>query len=311
MSYNGSGTFNINTAGQPVVPGTVISSTVFNALTSDLAGGLTNAVTKDGQTTPTSNLKMGGFKLTGLGAGTVATDAVNVSQLQDGSTSYLSISGVDTITAMLTPSLTSYTAGSQFSFVPSSNNTGAVTINIDSLGAKAITKNGSAALTAGDLYAGKLAVIEYDGTRFQLINLATGLYANGGTITGDGTNLLYRTNGIHYFQNVSGSNLAYIDTSGNFVATANVTAYSDARLKTDVNTIQRALDKVSAMRGVTFTKDGTSQVGVIAQEVLEVVPEAVQLNADGYYSVAYGNLVGVLIEAVKELRAEVKALKGE
>jgi len=56
MSYNGSGTFNINTSGQPVVTGTVISSTAFNALTSDLGTGLSTAITKDGQTTATARI---------------------------------------------------------------------------------------------------------------------------------------------------------------------------------------------------------------------------------------------------------------
>ena len=56
MSYNGSGVFNINTAGQPVVTGTVISSTAFNALTSDLGTGLSTAITKDGQTTATARI---------------------------------------------------------------------------------------------------------------------------------------------------------------------------------------------------------------------------------------------------------------
>jgi len=56
MSYNGSGTFSINTAGQPVITGTVISSTAFNALTADLATGLSTAITKDGQTTTTARV---------------------------------------------------------------------------------------------------------------------------------------------------------------------------------------------------------------------------------------------------------------
>lgn len=76
MSFNGTGTFNINTSGQPVVTGTTISSTVFNALTADLGNGLTNTLTKDGQSTPTNNIKMGGFKLTGLGQATVSGDAL-------------------------------------------------------------------------------------------------------------------------------------------------------------------------------------------------------------------------------------------
>ena len=77
MSFNGTGTFNINTSGQPVVTGTTISSTVFNALTADLGNGLTNTLTKDGQSTPTNNIKMGGYKLTGLGAATVSGDALS------------------------------------------------------------------------------------------------------------------------------------------------------------------------------------------------------------------------------------------
>lgn len=170
MSYNGTGTFNINTAGQPVVPGTVISSTVFNALTADLAGGLTNAITKDGQTTPTNNIKMGGFKLTGLGAGVVATDAAQIGQIQAGTTSYIAVSGIDTITGNLIPTLTAYAAGNTFSFVASGTNTGSVTLNIDGLGAKAVTRDGSVALNANDITSGKVVTVVYDGTQFQLIN---------------------------------------------------------------------------------------------------------------------------------------------
>lgn len=170
MSFNGSGTFQINTAGQPVVTGTVISSTAFNALTADLATGLSTCITKDGQTTPSANIPMGGFKITNLANGTNATDAVNFSQLQSSAAKYLTVSGTDTITAGLTPALTVYTTGDTFSFVVANTNTTAVTINIDSLGAKAITRDGSTALTAGDLVAGEVVMIVYDGTRFQVIN---------------------------------------------------------------------------------------------------------------------------------------------
>lgn len=100
--------------------------------------------------------------------------------------------------------------------------------------------------------------------------------------------------------------------SGSFTATGNITAYSDERLKENVQTIEGALDKVSQMRGVTYNykselNDGQRGTGVIAQEMQQVMPEVVQ---DGeYLSVAYGNLVGVLIEAVKELQEEIKELK--
>ena len=98
--------------------------------------------------------------------------------------------------------------------------------------------------------------------------------------------------------------------SGNFTATGNITAYSDERLKSNIETISGALDKVNALRGVSYTKDGENSIGVIAQEVQKVIPEVVQDNEE-YLSVAYGNLVGVLIEAVKELSAEVEALKAK
>ena len=81
MSYNGSGTFVLNTTGLPYVTGTVISSTAGNALNNDLATGLTTAITKDGQTTPTANIPLGNFKITNLGAGTVASDAARLSQV--------------------------------------------------------------------------------------------------------------------------------------------------------------------------------------------------------------------------------------
>ena len=182
MSYNGSGTFNINSAGQPVVSGTVISSTAFNALTADLGTGLTTALTKDGQTTPTANIPMGTYKITGLGAGTATTDAVRLGQLQNfGINTLITVAGTDTITGTVSPSLTAYTAGQIFSFVVGTTNTGAVTLNIDGLGAKAVTRTGAIALVAGAMVTGQVALVEYDGTRFQLLdpNAFTDLLVSG------------------------------------------------------------------------------------------------------------------------------------
>jgi len=121
MSYNGSGVFNINTAGQPVVTGTVISSTAFNALTADLATGLTTALTKDGQTTPTANIPMGGFKVTGIAAATTTGDALSYgraatvstltnSALTSGRVPYASTAGLLVDSANLTFNGTTLTA---------------------------------------------------------------------------------------------------------------------------------------------------------------------------------------------------------
>lgn len=96
----------------------------------------------------------------------------------------------------------------------------------------------------------------------------------------------------------------YVDGIGNMTAAGNVTAYSDIRLKTDIQVIPNALDKVQALRGVTYSRidSGERQTGLIAQEVQKVMPEAV---VEGMHlSVAYGNLVGLLVEAIKELHAK-------
>ena len=112
-----------------------------------------------------------------------------------------------------------------------------------------------------------------------------------------------------------------LDVSGNvsgisIYASHDIAAYSDKRVKKDIETIEDALQKVNKLRGVTFKrKDGKSDkvhMGVIAQEVQEVIPEVVTAKeSDGHLSVSYGNMVGVLIEAVKELTAEVEELKSK
>ena len=101
--------------------------------------------------------------------------------------------------------------------------------------------------------------------------------------------------------------------TGSFTATGDITAYSDDSLKTNVQVIDGALGKVEAIRGVTFERieDGSVSTGVIAQELKAVLPEAVHTDAEGVHSVAYGNITGLLIEAVKELSAQVEELKAK
>lgn len=100
---------------------------------------------------------------------------------------------------------------------------------------------------------------------------------------------------------------------GNLTVAQNVTAYSDARLKENVETVADALALVGRMRGVTYTRKdtGCEGVGVIAQEMQDVLPQVViQSSADDdTLSVAYGNIVGVLIEAIKELENKVTTLE--
>ena len=98
---------------------------------------------------------------------------------------------------------------------------------------------------------------------------------------------------------------------GNITSSGTVTANSDAKLKKNVATVSNALDKVNLLRGVEFDyiANDKHSIGVIAQEVEAVLPDLVE--GDETKSVAYGNLTAVLIEAVKELTAEVNTLKAE
>jgi hypothetical protein len=104
-----------------------------------------------------------------------------------------------------------------------------------------------------------------------------------------------------------------LTTGGTLTATADVVAYSDIRLKADINTIDDALNKVLSLRGVYYTRidleDKSRKIGVIAQEIQKIIPEVINESSDGTLGVAYGNIVGVLIEAIKEQQQQINELK--
>jgi hypothetical protein len=101
--------------------------------------------------------------------------------------------------------------------------------------------------------------------------------------------------------------------TGDMYAAGDITAYSDARVKTNILTIEKPLEKTLSLRGVTYTRtdseDKKTKMGVIAQEVLEIIPEVVNQDNNGTYSVAYGNMVGLLIESIKEQQKQIEDLK--
>ncbi len=111
------------------------------------------------------------------------------------------------------------------------------------------------------------------------------------------------------FRDVSNGNKASISNTGNATFAGEVTAYSDARLKTNIVTIDKALDKVVKLRGVYFDKDGKRQIGVIAQEIREVFPEVVGEANDEMKTlhVNHGAMVGALIESTKDLNDKIEA----
>ena len=187
MSFNGSGQFNINSAGQPVVGGTTITASVQNALTADLATGLSTAICKDGQQTITADIPFNNHKLTGIALATARTDAASLATIQDGTGVYVSTVGGtgDAITLSPAPAITGYVAGQRFQYLSTAANTTAVTVAISGLAAKAVTKNGTTALVANDILSGMMVQFTYDGTRFIL-----GTHLTADIVTLAGTQIL-------------------------------------------------------------------------------------------------------------------------
>lgn len=169
-------------------------------------------------------------------------------------------------------------------------------------------------VTTGGTFSGNMAVtgtLNVTGattlaSNLSIVNstteMAITLGSSGGYLYGNASQIGWKTSG--------GVAKVYWDTSGNFTAAGNVTAYSDAKLKKNVKTVSDALALVNKMRGVYYDRVDTDEagVGVIAQEMQAILPQAVKDNGDAL-SVAYGNLVGVLIEAIKELSAKVEELE--
>jgi len=100
---------------------------------------------------------------------------------------------------------------------------------------------------------------------------------------------------------------------GSLYCYGNVTAYSDIRHKRDIVKLDNALEKVEKLNGYTYTRknDGKRYTGLIAQEVLEVLPEAVIADEKGEYSLAYGNMAGLFVEAMKEMSDQLQVEKAK
>ena len=117
------------------------------------------------------------------------------------------------------------------------------------------------------------------------------------------------------------TNNAYANAMNQYVGTGNspsfvdVTITSDANLKSNIKTVDNALSLVESLRGVEYTLNtdtfGRKRTGLIAQEVELILPDAVVDSPDGYKTVSYTDLTGVLIEAIKELSQKVKNLENK
>lgn len=193
MPYNGSGVFAHDGADYPAVADTVIDATKRNNIDSDIATGLSTAITKDGQTTITANLPMATYRHTGVGNGVARTDYAAMGQVQDGKVNWLDGAGTaDAITAVYSPAITALVDG-QICFVraTAANATTTPTFAPNGLTAHTIVQRGGQALVAGNIAGdGHELILRYDlaNTRWELLNpaitpttLGTTDVAHGGT----------------------------------------------------------------------------------------------------------------------------------
>jgi hypothetical protein len=222
----------------------------------------------------------------------VSDGAVTINH--DNSTVFNTVSGGCAVTGTLAVSSTSAFTGAITS------NAGVIVDNITIDGTEIDLSSGDLTVdVAGDI------ILDADGGDVFLKDAGTTF----GSLTNTSGNLIIKS-GSTTAATFSGANVTFAGTlaSGAITSSADITAFSDMRIKHDIETIEGALAKVSDMRGVYFKRNnGEAGTGVIAQEVENILPEVVK---DGEYkSVAYGNMVGILIEAIKELKAEVEKLK--
>jgi len=197
----------------------------------------------------------------------------------------ITVAGTNTLTGLATPALSGYAAGAQYSFIAQNTNTGAVTIDIDTLGVKSITKFGTTALAAGDIIAGALMLIEYDGTRFQLLNVTNNSFkyiVEPTTISATAA-----TGTINY--DVATQSIVYYTTNATANWTMNFRALSSATLNSLMSTGQTITVTFMATQGATayynsaVTIDGTS---VTPKWQSGITPNAGNANSVDTYTYA-------------------------
>jgi hypothetical protein len=170
--------------------------------------------------------------------------------------SLITVAGTNTLTGLANPALAAYVAGAQYSFIAQNTNTGAVTLDIDTLGAKSITKSGTLPLTVGDLTAGSIALIEYDGTRFQLLNPLSDSFNNIKEITT--VSATAATGTINY--DVATQSIVYYTTNASANWTLNLRGSASATLNSLMSIGQTISVTFMATQGATAYYNSAVQV---------------------------------------------------
>ena len=180
--------------------------------------------------------------------------------------------------------------------------------------------------TNGKIEATGNLILDADGTTISLRDGGTensqiGLDSAGLVMTVVGADKDFFISGNDGGSAITGVRVDFSD-AGHLICNGNITAFgntSDIKLKENIEVISDALDKVKQLKGITFNykKDGKRSTGLIAQDLEKVLPEAVYESSDvdddedKHLAIRYGNTVGLLVEAIKELEARVKELENK
>jgi hypothetical protein len=305
---------NVSATGAVTITNTGVTSNI--AGTGISVSGATGAVTITNTGVTSITAGTGISVNTGTGGVTVTNTITNNNQLTNGSGYITGITSGNVTTALgYTPynatnpngyitGITSGNVTTALGYTPynATNPSGYQTTS----GTVAKVENTVGGSSAVDLMYGNMA----DNDQFRI--RIGGTSSNNGFVeiatADDGTEPIHVRQYTGVFSSLART-ATLLDGSGNtsfpgsVTAGGDITAYSDASVKENIKTIENALDKVLALRGVTYTRidleDKSEKIGVIAQETREVVPQVVSEGEDGKLSVAYGNLGGLFIEAIK------------
>lgn len=251
MPRNGSGTYQApSTSFNPAVSGTDISASAWNTTLADLSAALTQSLSKDGQTTPTNNLPMGGFKHTNVGNANARTQYPAVGQIQDGSFIF-AVADSSSVTAYeidLTPAISAYVDGQEITFKADAANASGVTLAVNSASALSIVKNYNDPLVSGDIVSGQIVTVRYDETnnRFQLMSPT----ANSGASTNGIGELTASANTMPYF---NGSAIAAKTPITSFGRSLVDDASAGAARTTMSAAIKGAVEGINTQTGLTYT----------------------------------------------------------
>ena len=302
------GSFNPAIAGQQATP------EAWNALLLDIEQALSSVIVADGQTTITGNIPLNGFNLTGVGPGTLSTDAVNVSQLQSSSANFAQDTGTADLYAIApSPAISAYVVGQSFAFqIAHTSLTTTPTLAVNGLTAGVIQWPNGAALVAGFLPVGgivsvRVSAVSTGTPTFQIQTVtAPGFTSAGGTITGTVTMSGAAINEARGTAIASATSTPIGAANGNFVHITGTTTI------TSFDTIQAGTRRVVVFDGIlTLTHNATTLILPGATSITTAAGDAAIFESEGsgnWRCVAYQRASGLPVVSPTPIQLHVPTI---